>query len=121
MTKFLVRLFIVFTALYFCAVYILAYNGIVWFNDAYIIIAEIAICSIATSQGKYHCKYIHYLGWGIVSSDSLTRLDNRYDFLPVEVVSIIPISLIALGFVFTLITAIRHFIRVQKIKKAREN
>lgn len=116
MDKFLLRVTVVFTSLYFICVFVLAWNGIEYFNDAYIVLFEICGCRVMSSQGKYHCKYMKYTAYGLTFGDALTRLDSTYDFLPYEAIYVIPASMIAISFVVPFILALRHFYKVQQLK-----
>ena len=94
MDKLAVRLFVVFTALYFVNTYIMAWFGIECFSDAYIVLAEVSICIIMSSQGKYHCKYLRHTAYGITASDCITRVDNAFDILSVDASIILPLSIV---------------------------
>lgn len=106
-----------FTAIYIVAVCILAYFGIAFFSDTYILLAELDICLVCSEQGKYHCKYMKYLAWGIFLADTLTRVDGQWDFLPVGLSCVIPAATIAFSMLWAIYMAIRHYIRVQKLKR----
>ena len=116
MDKFAVRLFVVFTALYFVNTYIMAWFGIECFSDAYIVFAEVAICIVMSSQGKYHCKYMKFTAYGLTASDSVTRIDNAFDILGVEASIILPLSLVMCSVTISFVLALRHYYRVLKLK-----
>lgn len=116
MGKLLVRLFVVFTALYLIHTYIMAWFGVECFSDAYIVMAELAICVVMSSQGKYHCKYMKFTAYGLTASDSVTRIDNAYDILGVEASIILPLSLVMCSVTISFVMALRHYYRVLKIK-----
>ena len=116
MDKLLVRLFVVFTALYFVNTYIMAWFGIECFSDAYIVFAEIAICFVMTSQGKYHCKYLKHTAYGLTTSDCITRFDNAFDILSVEASIILPLSIVMCSIAVSFVLALRHYYRVLKLK-----
>ena len=116
MDKLLVRLFVVFTALYFVKTYIMAWYGLECFSDAYIVIAELAICVVMSSQGKYHCKYLRHTAYGLTASDSITRIDNAYDILGVEASIILPLSLVMCSVTISFVLALRHYYMVLKLK-----
>ena len=94
MDKLLVRLFVVFTTLYFLCTYIMAWYGVECFSDAYIVMAELAICVVMSSQGKYHCKYMRFTAYGLTASDSVTRIDNAYNILSVDAAIVLPLRLV---------------------------
>ena len=116
MDKLFVRLFVVSTALYLIYTYIMAWFGVECFSDAYIVIAELAICVVMSSQGKYHCKYMKYTAYGLTASDSVTRIDNSFDILGVEASIILPLSLIMCSVTISFVLALRHYYRVLKLK-----
>ena len=116
MDKLFVRLFVVFTALYLINTYIMAWFGVECFSDAYIVIAELAICVVMSSQGKYHCKYMKFTAYGLTASDSVTRIDNAYDILSVDASIILPLSLVMSSVTISFVLALRHYYRVLKLK-----
>ena len=116
MDKLLVRLFVVFTTLYFLCTYTMAWFGVECFSDAYIVMAELAICVVMSSHGKYHCKYMRFTAYGLTASDSVTRIDNAFDILGVESSIILPLSLIMCSVTISFVLALRHYYRLLKLK-----
>ena len=116
MDKLLVRLFVVFTTLYFLCTYIMAWYGVECFSDAYIVMAELAICVVMSSQGKYHWKYMSFTAYGLTASDSITRIDNAYDILSVDASIILPLSIVMSSVTISFVLALRHYYRVFRIK-----
>ena len=116
MDKLLVRLFVVFTALYLIHTYIMAWLGVECFSDAYIVMAELAICVVMSSQGKYHCKYMKFTAYGLTASDSVTRIDNAFDILGVESAIVLPLSIVMCSIFVSFVLALRHYYRVLKLK-----
>ena len=116
MGKLLVRLFVVFTTLYLIHTYIMAWFGVECFSDAYIVMAELAICVVMSSHGKYHCKYMRFTAYGLTASDSVTRIDNAFDILGVEASIILPLSLVMCSVTISFVLALRHYYRVIKLK-----
>ena len=119
MDKMFVRLFVVFTALYLIRTYIMAWFGVECFSDSYIVIAELAICVVMSSQGKYHCKYMKFTAYGLTASDSVTRIDNAFDILGVEASIILPLSLVMCSVTISFVLALRHYYRVLKLKSKK--
>lgn len=117
LTKFLVRLTILFTAVYFSVVYALAWFGIEFFSDIYIVMFEVCVCMIMSTQGRYQCKYIKHTAWNLTAVDTITRIDGAYDILPVGLVLIIGATFISLAWIVPFALAIRHYYRVRKIKR----
>ena len=116
MDKLLVRLFVAFTTLYFLYTYIMAWYGVECFSDAYIVMAELAICVVMSSQGKYHCKYMRFTAYGLTASDSVTRIDNAYDILSVDAAMVLPLSLVMCSVTISFVLALRHYYMVLKLK-----
>ncbi len=116
MDKLLVRLFVVFTTLYFLCTYTMAWYGVECFSDAYIVMAELAICVVMSTHGKYHCKYMRFTAYGLTASDSVTRIDNAYDILSVDAVIVLPLSLVMCSVTISFVLALRHYYRVLKLK-----
>ena len=116
MAKLTVRLFVVFTALYFVYTYIMAWYGVECFSDSYIVMAELAICVVMSSQGKYHCKYMRFTAYGLTASDSVTRIDNAYDILSVDAAIVLSLSLVMCSITISFVVALRHYYRVLKLK-----
>ena len=116
MDKLFVRLFVVFTALYLIHTYIMAWLGVECFSDAYIVMAELSICVVMSSHGKYHCKYMKFTAYGLTASDSVTRIDNAFDILGVDASIILPLSLVMCSVTISFVLALRHYDRVLKLK-----
>ena len=116
MDKLFLRLFVVFTALYLIHTYIMAWLGLECFSDAYIVMAELAICVVMSSHGKYHCKYMKFTAYGLTASDSVTRIDNALDILSVDASIILPLSLVMCSVTISCVLALRHYYRVLNIK-----
>ena len=121
MDKLLVRLFVVLTALYLIYTYIMAWFGVECFSDAYIVMAELAICVVMSSQGKYHCKYMKFTAYGLTASDSVTRIDNALDILSVDASIILPLSLVMCSVTISFVLALRHYYRVLKLKSKKHD
>ena len=119
MDKLFVRLFVVFTALYLIHTYIMAWFGVECFSDAYIVMAELAICVVMSSQGKYHCKYMKFTAYGLTASDCITRIDNAFDILGVEASIILPLSLVMCSVTISFVLALLHYYRVLKLKSKK--
>ena len=115
MDKLLVRLFVVFTTLYFICTYTMAWYGVECFSDAYIVMAELAICVVMSSHGKYHCKYMRFTAYGLTASDSITRIDNSYDILSIDAAIVLPLSIVMCSVTISFVLALRHYYRVLKL------
>jgi hypothetical protein len=121
MGKFLVRLTLVFVAIYFLSAFLIAqYLGIDILLDFHIVPFELVTVVYCYSEGKYHCRYMKYTALSILLSDTLSRIDNHLDFLTVSAHNLIPIGILALGVGTSITLAIRHFIQVTRLKNARK-
>lgn len=121
MGKFLVRLTLVFVAIYFLLAFLIAqYLGIDILLDFHIVPFELVTVVYCYSEGKYNCRYMKYTALSILLSDTLSRIDNHLDFLTVSAHNLIPISILALGVGTSITLAIRHFIQVTRLKNARK-
>lgn len=120
--KFLVRATIIFTALYFMITYILAQIfGFIFFNDLYIVLMELCLCVFCTVQGNYHCKYIRYTSYGILTSDTITRLDDKFDFLSVDAHNIIPAFILFSCMFLSSYLSIRHFVKSTNLNNKKKH
>lgn len=118
MAKFLVRITIILTSIYFIICYIFAqFVGIDLLSYCYTLLFELIVVIYTYSEGKYHCKYIKHTALAILLSDTLTRLDYLFDFLSVSAHNLIPIGILFVGITTSTIQAIAHFIKVQKLKR----
>ena len=122
MGKFIVRITIILTSIYMVISYMCAQLlGIYILSDWYIVMFELCVTIYCYSEEKYHCKYIKHLSLAIVLSETITRLDNYFDFLSVFTHNIIPIMIFSVCVTITLIKAIHHFIKVRRIINGRRN
>ena len=122
MGKFIVRITIIITSIFMIISYLSAQLfGIDIFSDWYIVMFELCVTIYCYSDGKYHCKYIKHLSLAILLSETITRLDNCFDFLSVFTHNIIPIMIFSVCVTITLIKAIHHFIKVRRIINGRRN
>ena len=121
MGKLLVRLFVVFTAVYFVHTYIMAWLGAECFSDTYIVFAEVVICFVMSSQGKYHCKYLKHTAYGLTASDCITRIDNAFDILSVEASITLTLSIVMCSISVSFVLALRHYYRVLKNKSRKHD
>ena len=122
MGKFIVRITIILTSIYMVISYMCAQLlGIYILSDWYIVMFELCVTIFCYSEGKYHCKYIKHLSLAILLSETITRLDNCFDFLSVFTHNIIPIMIFSVCVTITLIKAIHHFIKARRIINGRRN
>ena len=121
MGKFLVRVTIVFTCIYFAvSFYVAQFLCVDILSDSFLVPFELITVVYCFSEGKYHCRFLKFSALAILLCDVLTRLDNHLDFLTVSAHNLIPISILALGVGTSTTLAIRHFIQVTRLKNARK-
>ena len=122
MGKFIVRITIIITSIFMIISYLSAQLfGIDIFSDWYIVMFELCVTIYCYSDKKYHCKYIKHLSLAILLSETITRLDNYFDFLSVFTHNAIPIFIFSIGVLIALVKAIVHFIKVRRIINGRRN
>lgn len=118
MSKFFIRITIIMVALYVIMCFIIAASfGINIWSQTYYLLFELCTCLYISKQGVYHCRFIKYTAYGILISDTLVCTNNIFDFLPINWTVYVPPTIIAIGLLTTTSLAIRHFIRVQRLKK----
>lgn len=118
MSKLAIRLSVIFVAVYLILCYLIEvlFDINIW-SQTYYLLFELCTCLCISKQGVYHCRFIKYTAYGILSSDTLVCINNIFDFLPINWTVYVPPAIIAVGLLTTTTFAIRHFIRVQRLKK----
>lgn len=120
MGKFLVRITIVGVAIYFLITFILAqFAGISIMSNIYILLFELIAVVYCYSEGKFHCEFIKHTALSIFIVDFITRLDYKLNFIDVVPYNVICITILIVGMGTSLIKAIRHFHKVNKLKRQR--
>ena len=105
-------------ALYLILCYMVALlRDICIWNQTYYLLFEFCVCLCISKQGVYHCKFIKWTAYGIFLSDAMVCADNIFDIFPVSYMVFAPVIVIALGLTLTTILAIRHYIKVKRIKR----
>lgn len=118
MSKFFIRITIIIVALYIVVCFIMAASfGINIWSQTYYLLFELCTCLCISKQGVYHCRFIKYTAYGILISDTLVCANNLFDFLPINWTVYVPPTIIVIGLLTTTTLAIRHFVRVQRLKK----
>ena len=122
MGKFIVRITIILTSIYMIIAYMCAQLlGVDILSDWYIVMFELCVTIYCYSERRFHCKYIKHLSLAILLSETVTGLDNCFDFLSVFMHNIIPIFIFSIGILIALVKAIVHFIKVRRIENGRRN
>lgn len=118
MSKLIVRITIISVALYLilCYVFEMLTNINLW-SQTYYLLFELCTCFCISKQGVYHCKFIKYTAYSIFVSDTLVCLDNMLNIFPIGFIVFIPPIIIILGLLTTTTLAIRHYIKVKRLKR----
>lgn len=120
MGKFIVRITIVLTSLYFLiSSYYAQVYGIDILNDYHSIAFELCVVVYSFSEGRYHCRYLKFLSLGVFTTDLVSRLDNSYNFLSVSEHNAIVFCLVSISIGIALYKALKHFHDVGKLKQKR--
>lgn len=120
MDKFLTRLTVICVSIYFLVSYIFALFGIDILTSSYVILFELCAVSYTFCSGNYHCKYMRWTALSILIVDIISHTDHYFNYIPVSIFNVIPISILALGMGTSLTLAIKHFSRVNKIKRTKK-
>ena len=122
MSKFFIRITIIMVALYIIMCFIIAASfGINIWSQTYYLLFELCTCLCISKQGVYHCRFIKYTAYGILVSDTLVCANNLFDFLPINWTVYVPPTIIVIGLLTTTTLAIRHYIKVRRLKKIWES
>ena len=122
MGKFIVRITIILTSIYMIIAYMCAQLlGVDILSDWYIVMFELCVTIYCYSGGKLYCKYIKHLSLAILLSETITRLDNYFDFLSVFTHNAIPIFIFSIGVLAILVKAIIHFMQSRRIINGKSN
>lgn len=117
MSKLIIRLTIILTAFFLIACYIVAYYGIDIWCQWYYLLFELCVCLCISKQGVYHCRFIKWTAYAILIEDTIATTDVFFDYVPYLLFSIMQPTIITAGLVTTTALAIRHYIKVRRIKK----
>lgn len=118
MSKFFVRITILLVAVYMLICHIAAFFWqINLWTHTYTVMFELCVCLCISAQGKYHCKYMKWTAYSICLYDAILSADEIFDFIPYSIAIILPFIIITAGLLTTTTLTIRHFIRVQRLKK----
>lgn len=118
MSKFAVRFTVVSVALYLILCYLIEiFLGKNIWSQTYYLLFELCVCLCISKQGVYHCKYIKWTAYGIFMSDVIVCFDNLLDIFPVNFMVFIPPVIIIMGLSTTTALAIKHYIKVKRLKR----
>lgn len=117
MDKFIVRITIFYTTLYFMYVLYYAWSGVNVFDDTYKLLLVYSLFVFVKEHPKYHCRFARFLALNIFATESITYIDNKYCiFEDAELMLIVLSSMWIISVTATLVLAFRHLYKVQKLK-----
>lgn len=117
MSKLIIRITIVLTALYLIACYIFAIFGFDIWCQWYYLLFELCVCMCISKQGVYHCRFIKWTAYAILLVETLAYLDVMFNYLSAVAFIVIQTSVLTAGIVTTTTLAILHYIKVRRLKK----
>lgn len=121
MGKFVVRVTVILVTIYFLlAFYMAQFTGIDILNHYHVNAFEFCVVVYSFTEGKYHCRYLKFLALGIFVTDTLSRLDNSYNFLSISEHNVICLVILSICIGIALVKAFAHFIKVGRIKQKRQ-
>lgn len=125
MDKFIVRASILILNIYIVAVVYMAFCGIdiseydFLFTDT--VLFGVVLTTLCHTQGRYHCIWMRALCYNSIFVPTINFIDNQHPlFYTAEgYIYFIAISL-SITIIATIILAIRHFIRVIRVKRLKK-
>jgi hypothetical protein len=120
MGNFIVRITIVFVALYFMLAYYMAqFHGVDILYNSYTLLFELCVVIFTFTSGKYHCKFMKWTALSILLVDIISHTDYYFNYIPLNYWSLLPLFILALGLGTSITLAIRHFHRVIKLNRRK--
>lgn len=120
MDRIITRISIVLIAVYFLVSYACCMLGVDVLTNSYVILFEACVVSYTFCSGSFHCKHMRWTALSVLLVDVLNHTDYYFDYIPVVASNLIPIAILALGMGTSLTLAVRHFIKVIKLRNERE-
>lgn len=117
MSKLLIRITILATAIFLLTCYIFAIFGVDIWQSWYYLLFELCVCLCISKQGVYHCKFIKWTAYAILLVETLAYIDVISDFLTAKAFLILMMTILNAGIAATATLAIRHYIKVRRLKK----
>jgi len=70
-----------------------------------------------SKQGVYHCRFIKWTAYAILIAETLAYTDVVFEYMDAVAFIVIQSTILTAGISTTLTLAIRHYMRVKRIKK----
>lgn len=124
MDKFIVRATAIVANLYIVVVLIFALNGTDISTYDYLfsttLLLGLVLTMLSHAQGKYHCKWMRGLCYNCIFTPLLNFFDSVLNLFNDAMTYIYAVaSLVSLSIIYTIYMSVRHFHRVSKIKRQR--
>ena len=118
MSKLIIRFTILLVAVYLILCYLVSYIFLldIW-RQIFYLLFELCVCLCISAQGVYHCKYIKWTAYAILTQDTLVCSDVLFDYMPDNIMAAAPPAIILVGLTVTTTLAVQHYIKVKRIKK----
>jgi hypothetical protein len=120
MDRFITRITIILVTIYFIVSYLFALCGIDILTNSYVILFEACVVSYTFCSGRFHCVYIRWTALSLLVADIINHTDYYFNYIPVNIFNILPISILALGVTTSVALAFRHFYQVIMIKRLKD-
>lgn len=124
MIKFLVRISPLIMNVYIAYVLINSCIGRTFVNLEFVLgnslLLDFLLLLLCNSQEKYNCKYVKYLIYNLIFTSIFMYTNDLWRYVPKvkDFISILSITWIS-SMLITIFLALKHFIRVCRIKKNR--
>ena len=112
------RLTIMLVAVYLILCYVASYVLLVdiW-RQIFYLLFELCVCLCISKQGVYHCRFIKWTAYAILTQDAIVSSDVLFDYIPDNIIATIPPALIIIGLTITATLSVQHYRKVRRIKK----
>lgn len=117
MSKLIIRITVLLTAVFLLTCYAFAIFGMDIWQQWYYLLFILCVCLCISKQGVYHCRFIKWTAYAILIAETMAYLDVLYNFMSAVVFIAVEASILTIGLATTTTLAIKHYIRVRKLKR----
>ena len=117
MSKLIIRITVLLTAIFLLTCYVFAIFGVDIWQQWYYLLFELCVCLCISKQGVYHCRFIKWTAYAILMVETLAYTDVISNFLSARAFIILLMSILTAGVATTTTLAIKHYIRIRKLKR----